>query len=238
MKRYDSLLLDADGTLLDFNRSEREALLEMLERAGIPASQDVIHRYHEINDQQWKALERGETTKAELKIRRFDLFFREIGITNRPDPEAFNQGYMECLSEKGYLLPGVYPAVQRLAKKFRLYLITNGTTFVQRRRWAICGLAPYFQDVFISDVLGVQKPDPRFFDEVFMRQPLLERHRCLIIGDSLTSDIRGGLNARIDTCWLAPEGKKAPENCRPLFQISSLDQLEELLAALQEEREA
>ncbi len=207
--QYRTVLLDADGTLLDFDRSEKEALREALMAINAPATDEVLATYSRINDGFWKMLERGEIEKKDLYYRRFEELFARFGIEG--DAKAMGSSYMEKLSHKGYLLEGAEELCRKLFGKCRLYIVTNGTEFIQRGRYAVSGIDRYFDGVFISDVIGTPKPNRGFFEAVAMGIPDFRKEETLIVGDSLTSDIKGGMDFGIHTCWYNPKRKATPD---------------------------
>ena len=233
MPEFTTLLLDADGTLLDFERAEREAISALLREFGLPDTEQCRQQYHQINDRLWKALERGEVTKDQLKVLRFSRLFETLGLDPAPDAARAALRYQEYLSRGSWLLPGVEETLPLLARRCRLLIITNGIAQVQQRRWAGTTVQQYIQGLYISDLLGAQKPRKEFFEKVFAAEPGLRPQDCLVVGDSLTSDIRGGKNAGLATCWIAPASQTAPADCRPDYRIPSLRELPALL-----EREA
>lgn len=216
--RYDFLLFDADGTLLDFLKSEHEALCDVLKINGIQPTDDKVKLYSGINDSLWKLLERGEIEKKTLLVRRFELLLEALG--ENADARKMSVDYASKLSEKGYLLEGAEQMCQALYGKARMFIVTNGLEMVQRGRYARCGIDRYFEKIFISDKIGFQKPSVHFFESVAASVEGFEKSRALIIGDSLTSDMRGGLNFGIDTCWYNPDGKQCPSDMK-LTHISN-----------------
>ncbi len=224
---YSIALFDADNTLLDFSRSEHDALSECLIARGIEPTDALIARYSAINDAHWKLLERGLTTRDQLRIDRFSVFFGELGLFL--DPECMANDYMAALSEKSYCMDGAEALIDRLAGKCRLFIVTNGIASVQNARFNVTSMAPRFEGVFISEELGCAKPDKAFFDRVAAAVPDFDPRQALIIGDSLSSDIRGGINAGIDTCWFNPRGAVAPADMPIRYTVSHLSEVEAIL---------
>lgn len=218
--RYRTLLIDADETLLDFPRSERCALCEALERAGVTPTPDLIEGYSRINLATWKRLERGEITKEALRTERFFEFCRHFGI--EADVPRMAADYLESLATQSFLLDGALEVCQALAAHCELYIITNGIAAVQHGRLDRSPLRPCFKDVFISDEIGAEKPHPAFFEAVAARIPCFTPHATLVIGDSLTSDMAGGIGAGLDTCWLNHSGKEKPAHMPITYEIKSL----------------
>lgn len=208
--KYKTLLFDADGTLLDFHRSETEALANAMKLSGIEPSEEKAATYSRINKSLWEMLERGEIEKQVLLYRRFELFLEAIG--SAADGVKMANDYMRELSVRGYVFEGVLGMCDRLSKLADLYIVTNGVKFIQSGRYKHCGLSQYFKGVFISDDIGFEKPNMEYFDYVSQHIDGFEKESALIIGDSLTSDIKGGINYGIDTCWYAPSGNEAPAN--------------------------
>ncbi len=224
---YTFALFDADNTLLDFSRSEHDALSECLLSRGIQPTDALVARYSAINDAHWKLLERGLTTRDQLRIARFSDFFEEIGVDF--DPECMANDYMATLSTKAYCMDGAVELIDRLAGKCRLYIITNGIGSVQNARFNVTPMAPHFEGVFISEELGCAKPDKAFFDCVAAAIPDFDAHRALVIGDSLSSDILGGIRAGIDTCWFNPRGLTPPDDMSITHTVTRLSEVEAIL---------
>lgn len=222
------LFLDLDDTILDFQKAERLALAKTLESFGLPPTDTVLARYHEINREHWERLERKELTRQQVLVGRFAALFAEMGLSAQAEKVA--RAYEENLSQGHYFLPGAEEALKSLSKKYKLYLASNGTARVQAGRLKSAGIIPYFQEIFVSEEMGYNKPDPAYFDACFARIPGFRKDRAMMVGDSLTSDILGGIQAGIATCWVNPHHKTG--SIRPDYEIESITQLEALLKNL------
>lgn len=225
--RYRTLLLDADGTLFDFDRSERDALTEALGRFGIAVDDEIYRIYHQNNDDCWKEFERGELSRQKLKTERFARTFAQIGVS--ADPEAVTQMYEECLGHYQYPYPGVEEACRKLSRKYDLFLVTNGLKNVQEAKLALTEVPKYLKDIYISESVGYAKPAKEFFDVIFSDYPEIDSKTTLIVGDSLTSDIRGGNNAKIRTCWVHDLETAVPMGYRVDLRVRKFTDLEDLL---------
>lgn len=204
---YSTLLLDADGTLLDFGRDMYNAFTSLYEAyfaSQRPYSPEYLHTYDRCNDRWWKKMERGECTKAQLFVGRFYDFLAETGLIGVP--EVLTEEYFKRLGQGGALLPGAMELVEKLAGKYQIYIVTNGNAATQKTRLENSGLMRYIKEYFVSEDAGAAKPDPRYFDYVFSRLPHVEREKCLVIGDSLTSDIQGAVNAGLNSLYYHPDG--------------------------------
>ena len=226
-KQYDTILFDADGTLLDFLRSEKEALVESLGSFGIFADEEMVATYSKINDGLWKALERKEIEKEVLKYRRFELLFETYGMAY--DAKEAAGAYMQALSRKGYVIEGALELCAALRGKVRMYIVTNGVGFIQRERQKRSGLSEFFDGVFISEDVGYEKPDCRYFETVASSISGFSKEKTLIVGDSLSSDIRGGIAFGIDTCWYNPRGVAAPDTMKITYTVQNFDEIKTLI---------
>ena len=225
-----TIFFDLDNTLLDFDRGEANAIAKALGAFGLEPTPAVLERYHAINRSQWELLEKGVLTKEQVLVRRFDLLFHELGAAC--DSRAVCDLYESMLAEEHTLLPGAMELLTKLSPRYGLYLATNGTSAVQRRRLADAGISPYFRQVFISEEVGFYKPHPRFFAACFAAIPGFDATDALMVGDSLTSDIRGGRDAGLRTCWFVPHGHPAQGAILPDHTITALSQLPSLLETL------
>ena len=227
---FECLFLDLDDTILDFHKAEHIALSKTLEQFGLTPTEAVLSRYSRINKDHWERLERGELTRAQVLSGRFLVLFQEMGY--QVDPEQVARTYEKNLSVGHYFLPGAEAAVDALSKKYRLFLASNGTASVQKGRMTSANLYRFFEKVFVSQEIGHNKPAKEFFDACFAQIPGFDKSKAIIVGDSLTSDILGGINAGIATCWVNPGKKPCPAHMKPDYEIGYLYQLEELLEKL------
>ena len=221
------VLLDLDNTILDFNKAEHKALGRALSAQGLPFSDEIAARYHMINARHWEMLEDGILTRAEVLVRRYEALFRELGVAG--DAQRTQALYEGFLAEGHWFMPGAEALLEALSGKARLFICSNGVQFVQDGRIASAGIAPYFEKIFISEHMDGNKPERRFFESCFREIPGFDRARAIILGDSLTSDIRGGRNAEILSCWYNPQGKENPGSIRPDYEIRELAEFAGLL---------
>lgn len=226
----DTVFFDLDGTLLDFSKAERNALTETLIHFGIAPREQTLLRYSQLNQQQWELLEQGRITRQQLKIRRYQLLFCELGVDCSAQEAT---GYYEPRLAMGFdLIKGAEGLLEQLAPKYRLYGMTNGSAATQKSRIAGSGLDRFFREVFISEEVGEAKPHPAFFSRCFERIPQFEKERAVLVGDSLTSDILGGVNAGLRTVWFNPKGAAGRQDIRADHEVRALSQLPALLDRL------
>lgn len=225
----ECLFLDLDDTILDFHKAERLAIAKTIGEFGVEPTEEILTLYHGINKWHWEQLELGTLTRAEVLVNRFQVLFERLGKT--VDAPKCAKTYERNLSIGHYFLPGAEEAVHRLSRKYRLFLASNGTAVVQHGRMTSAGLYPYFEQVFVSQEIGHNKPSREYFDGCFARIPGFDPKKAMIVGDSLTSDIKGGINAGIRTVWVNPDHK----DCGAIhadYEIEYLYQLEDLLETL------
>ena len=222
------LFLDLDDTILDFHKAEYIAIGKTMAEHGIEPTEEIRNRYHVINKWHWEQLELGNMTRQEVVEGRFRVFFGEMGI--QVDAAKVADDYMHNLSQGHYFLPGAEEAVERLSKKYRLFLASNGTASVQHSRMTSANLYRFFEKVFVSQTIGYNKPAKEYFDGCFAQIPDFDITRAVMVGDSLSSDIKGGINAGMKTVWVNPdhlEGKIKAD-----YEIESITQLEALLETM------
>jgi len=227
---FEFLFLDLDDTILDFHKAERIAIAKTIREFGVEPTEEVLHRYHIINKWHWEQMELGKMIRPQVLEGRFGMLFSELGV--RADPAACAKAYEINLSQGHWFLPGAEEAVERLSKKYRLFLASNGTASVQKGRMTSANLYRFFEKVFVSQEIGHNKPSLEYFEAAFSQIPGFDKRKCIMVGDSLTSDIRGGINAGIATCWVNPEHLPGRENIQPDYEIEYLHQLEALLDSL------
>ena len=222
------VLFDVDDTLLDFGKAEAAAIRKTFERIGIPVTEELIRRYSEINALQWARLERGEISREQVLTGRFDILFSELGLHNIPS-EMAQASYEYLLGIGHYFVDGAEALLEALKDKYELYIVSNGNASVQDRRLKSAGIIPYFRDIFISERVGFNKPSAEFFDACFERIPGFERDKAIIVGDRLSSDIQGGINAGVRTCWFNPKGEAPDPDIPADYEIKHLSELPALL---------
>ena len=224
-----TVFLDLDDTLFDFHRSESEAISLTLLHFGIEPTEAVKKRYSQINRSMWEQLELGNMTREEILVRRFELLFAELGVSLN-GMEA-RHTYEWNLGGSYFYIEGAEELLSELSSKYDLYLMSNGTAAVQDRRIAASGIAKYFKGLFISEKIGYNKPSREFFERCFAKIPDFDRNTAIIIGDSLSSDIQGGINAGIKTCHYNPTGVKK-DGPTPDYTVNTFEELPGLLDKL------
>ncbi|NBK20717.1 MAG: noncanonical pyrimidine nucleotidase, YjjG family [Spirochaetia bacterium] len=230
---YRYLFFDADGTLFDFDEAETRAFYQMTAKLGFEATSDQLEKYKACNEACWKAFERFEITQEKLKVKRFEDFFASeaLGL----DPILASRTYQGYLSQQGILYKESRPLLDALIERgYTLYLASNGIAEVQRGRIGQSQTGEYFKDIFISEEIGAQKPDAQFFSVMLGRTGLeAKKSECLMIGDSLSSDILGGFSYGLDTLWLNMEGAHTNRTqVKPTYEMHSLPEMLDLLVRL------
>ncbi|MGN0412290.1 MAG: YjjG family noncanonical pyrimidine nucleotidase [Lachnospiraceae bacterium] len=229
MRRFDTLLWDLDGTLLDFKQSERYALGVCLAQYGVTMTEEMLARYSAINEGYWKRLELGEITKQELLPGRFRDFFAAENITHI-DPVSIQERYQRELGTKTFYIDDSLELLIHLKELgYRQYMVTNGVVITQNIKMKNSGFDRIVDGVFISDELGFEKPRAEFFEKAFERIPDFHRENAILIGDSLTSDMRGANNAGVCACWYNPDGKENDKGVTLDYEIDNLQQLYTIL---------
>ena len=223
------ILWDVDGTLLDFHKAEAAAIHSLFQKFGLGTCTDaMLADYSAINAGFWRRLETGELTKPQVLNGRFQVFFQKYGL-DISCAEAFNADYQLALGDTICFCPNALETLNALKGQTLQCAVTNGTAVAQKKKLAVSGLAQIFDYVFISDEIGIEKPNVGFFEAVWDNIGIFSPDEVLIVGDSLTSDIRGGNNAGIQTCWYNPKGLPAPDDLRIDYNIRDLAEVLQIL---------
>lgn len=226
--KYEVILFDADDTLFDFKKSEKEAFKNTMLAFNLDYDENYhLKVYHDINNEIWKEFEQGYITQEKLKLERFKRLSDKLKISF--DEAKFAKTYMKNLSSASYLLDGSIELIKSLRKNYKLSIITNGLTSVQDSRIKKSIIAKYFDDIVISEEISISKPDPKIFEIALKNINYFDKSKVLMVGDSLTSDIQGGINFGIDTCWYNPNKITNKINIKPTYEISCFDNLKDLL---------
>ena len=226
---YKYLLWDVDGTVLDFLASEAYAIRTLFEKYNLGVCDDgMLKTYSEINAKYWRKLERGETSKKEILIGRFVEFFRLIGA-DTSIAENFNLDYQVTLGDYIEFVDGAEEMLSSQKGKFIIAAVTNGTKIAQERKLSLSGLDKVFDGIFISENVGFEKPDKKYFDFVLEKLGVEDKREVLIIGDSLTSDMKGGYLSGIDTCWFNPKHNPNTLNIPVTYEIDQLRKLADIV---------
>ena len=221
--RYRWLLFDADGTLFDYDRAERTALEQALAQIGVSFDPGHLATYRQINQALWQRVEKGELTPGFVKVRRFELLLAAIQVEH--SPAAFSANYLECLANCSELVEDAEVVLGALHSKYRIAILTNGLTVVQRGRLARSVIRHHISDIIISEEIGAAKPAKAFFDTAFARLGHPAKSEVLMIGDSWSSDIQGAVQYGIDACWYNPGRKPRPADYQITREIASLREL-------------
>jgi 2-haloacid dehalogenase len=224
------IFLDLDDTILDFPWAEGQAIRRTLLDFDIEPTEEICQLYHSLNWECWQRLERKEITREDLKVIRFQRLQEEMHIEG--DPVAFAETYIGHLSQGHCFLPGAEETLRALQKDYRLFLATNGFPRVQYGRLDSAGIRDCFEKIFISQELDAYKPYREFFDRCFAQIPGFDPTQALMVGDSLNSDMKGGINAGIKTCWVNPHHRPERDGIHPDYQIDTLPELLPILAQI------
>lgn len=226
--KMKALLIDIDGTLLDYRQSEALGISAIMEHYGVTPTPELAAHYHDVNQSFWEKYEKGEITRAQINEGRYPAFFGELGV--EVDPEVCEEIYQDFVNNRLVPVEGAEDMLRYLSGKYLLYAASNGYSDKQRERLRKAGMISYFTDIFISQETGSQKPQKEFFDYCFARMPAgLKRDEVMIIGDGLTSDMRGGNNAGIHTCWLNAYGEVNHAGVSIDVEIHSLAEIRNFL---------
>lgn len=226
--RYEILLFDADNTILDFDKAEEQALARAFSEENLQFDRNVLSVYRRNNIAQWQLYEQGKITKQQVLIDRFVRTFEDLSLDAHNIPKIAD--LYEYYLKFGFdTVPHAREVLEELKDKHRLYLVSNGVLEIQSSRMSGSGLDKYFAERFVSEKVGYPKPQKEYFDYCFAHIPNFDKCKTLVIGDSLSSDIQGGVNAGIDTCWFNPSHCANNTALAPTYEISDLRQLKDIV---------
>ena len=225
----DIFLVDADDTLLDFHASSKLSLKQAFLDCGIPFQEEYLQTFSTFNAGLWQRLERKELTRSELMSRRFPMYLQLLGITD-VSGEEFNNVFLKNLSTKPIYMDGAEEFLQTLNQMGEVYIVTNGTAWIQKSRFDIVNLWQYAKDVFVSDLIGFDKPAKEYTDYVLAHIPNFDKSRAVWIGDSLSADIKAASDSNIDSIWFNPHQKPLKGSVKPTCETNSFDEILNILA--------
>lgn len=225
---YKILLLDLDDTILDFQKSEKVAIVKLMEKYDVIPTEELIIRYHKINKKYWGLFEEGKIEKSKLLVERFVEFFSTLDRFDI-DAEQVNIDYFDILANVPFELDGAYEFLEEASKKYEIYIITNGAVQVQSRRLSKVNVTKFFKKVYMSEAIGYQKPDVRYFEYVLKDLNLANKKEAIIIGDSASSDIQGGINIGIDTIWYNPNKKTS--HVKATYEVQNYQEILSILGS-------
>ncbi len=221
------VLLDIDDTIFDFYESAKATIIKCCKDYNIEFTDKMIEHYMEQNEFLWQQYEKRIITREDIFRKRFPELFKEYGI--EIDGIKFEESFQKYFKTEYKLIEGAVEIIKYLSEKYDLYIVSNSLIDTQRRRLTAAGIIQYFKDLFVSDIFGYQKPTKEFFNCCFARIPNFENQNAIIIGDSLSSDIKGGYNAGIKTCWFNPTKRHNITKIEPDYEITSLEEIKNIL---------
>lgn len=227
--KYTAVLLDLDGTIFDFHAAQRQAFFETFAHFGIAADEAMLCRYDKFNDSLWQMLEHGEITRERLFKERFKLFFEKENIKAMISPADVQKRYMQALSGGHFLIDGALDLLKTLHGNYKVCAITNGVSMTQRKRLSDSNTTEYFDHLVISEEVGFEKPDRRYFEAAVNICGITDIKKAIVVGDSLSADIFGGGSFGFDTCWYNPNGKPFNGKYPPTYIISHLSKLNDII---------
>ena len=225
---YNCLLLDADDTLISFKECEKQALVKVLEKYNIDATEENIENYHNINEALWQDLEKGKIKKHLIGKMRFQKFCESVGADSK-NAEKMNKDYMAALKEEAVLIDGAIEFLEDVEDYATIAIVTNGIEAVQMNRLKISGIAAFADGIYTSERLGATKPNKQIFLAALKDLGVENTSKVLVVGDRLQSDIKGGLNAGLDTCWVNFDNQENTTNINPKYTVQDFTQLKNIV---------
>lgn len=224
---YDLIIFDLDNTLLDFDLMEVNSLSEVLKKNNIEPTNEIISIYKKINSKYWSELELGTHTKEVILVKRFEDFFLKLGY--EIDPNKFNEDYLDTMENHIYLIDEAKEILEYSFQKSTLVIMTNGVKSAQKNKLKRMDFNKYFSEIIISDEVGYHKPSIEIFKYLENKIGVINKKRTIIVGDSLTSDIKGGNNFNITTCWFNKNKVLSNSNIHTDYEITELKELYNIL---------
>lgn len=221
------LLIDLDNTLIDFNECARHSIMNAFEKLGFDYSPVVFDTFIEENVKIWKRLERGEITKPELRANRWNIILARLGINF--DGTILEEMFENGVAQGAYAVTGAYDLLDYLKDKYEMYIVSNGFRFVQESRLKIGDFNKYFNNIFVSEDIGIPKPAKEFFDYCFKSLDNPDKNDVILIGDSLSADIKGGNDYGIDTIWFNKNGEENLSAITPTYTVNKLSEIKNIL---------
>ena len=221
------VLLDLDNTLIDFNECARHSIIKSFEKHGFTYTEETFKTFIAENVKIWKRLEKGEITKSDLRANRWNIILGKLGIDY--DGTIIEEEFEKGVAQGAYAVEGAYELLDYLYPKYELYIVSNGFRFVQESRLKIGDFRKYFKEIFLSEDIGIQKPAKEFFDYCFEKLGNPKKEDVVLIGDSISADIIGGLNYGIDSVWFNKNDDELPENIKPSYIVKHLDEIQNIL---------
>ena len=221
------ILIDLDNTLIDFNECARHSIINAFNELGFTYTDKVFETFITENVKIWKRLEKGEITKPQLRADRWNIILKKLGIDF--DGTVLEEMFENGVAKGAYAVDGAYELLEYLKDKYKLYIVSNGFRFVQESRLKIGNFEKYFDDVFVSEDVGIPKPAKEFFDYCFEKLGNPDKNDTILIGDSLSADIIGGINYGIDTVWFNKNNEPLPNNIEPTYTVNTLKEIQKIL---------
>lgn len=221
------ILIDLDNTLIDFNECARHSIINAFRELGFTYTDKVFETFITENVKIWKRLEKGEITKPQLRADRWNIILQKLGIDF--DGTVLEEMFENGVAKGAYAVDGAYELLDYLKDKYKLYIVSNGFRFVQESRLKIGNFEKYFDDIFVSEDVGIPKPAKEFFDYCFEKLGNPDKNDIILIGDSLTADVIGGINYGIDTVWFNKNKETLPDNINPTYTVNTLKEIQKLL---------
>ena len=226
--KKDIFLVDADDTVLDFHGASELSLKNAFLQCGIAWKEEYLNEFRTLNAGLWEALERKELTRDKLMECRFPLLMERLGL-HEVDGHTFNRIFLQSLADNPIYMDGAQRFLQTLGSMGRVYIVTNGTAWIQKRRFEIANLYSYACDVFVSDLIGFNKPAKEYTDYVISHIENFDKERAVWIGDSLSADIKAANEANITSIWYNPEKKELTGTVSPTYTVDSFGEAIKIL---------